>query len=173
MIKMKTQQFKNAGYRFAVLLLLAAALFAPGKSFGNNLVISGLSINQGAKTVTFNISWDHSWRISATPANWDAAWVFVKFRDCSTDANTTQFTHGTVSSVSFSGTTAFEASKTDGTTGIDADNMGVMIRNSVNANSGSVSGTVTLTVSNYPTSGTLDTRVFGAEMVFVPQAAYY
>src|SRR5579859_7102110 len=116
MIKMKTQQYiQKAGYRFAAMLIVIAALFAPGKSFGNNLVISGLSINQGAKTVTFNIAWDHSWRISATPSNWDAAWVFVKFRDCSLDANTTQFTHGTISNVSFSGTTAFESSKADGT----------------------------------------------------------
>src|SRR4051812_21615191 len=116
MIKMKTQQYiQKAGYRLAAMLLIIAAIFAPAKTFSNNLVISSLSVNQGAKTVSFSISWDHSWRISATPANWDAAWVFVKFRDCSSDANTTQFTHGTISNVSFGGTTAFEASKSDGT----------------------------------------------------------
>src|SRR5947208_2895536 len=81
----------RTGYRLVAMLLITAACICPGQLSANNLVISGLSINQGARQVTFNITWDHSWRITATPANWDAAWVFVKFRDCSSDANTTQF----------------------------------------------------------------------------------
>jgi formylglycine-generating enzyme required for sulfatase activity len=30
--------------------------------------------------VKFDVSWDNSWRTSSGPSNWDAAWVFVKFR---------------------------------------------------------------------------------------------
>ena len=30
--------------------------------------------------VQFTVSWENSWRITSGPANWDAAWVFVKFR---------------------------------------------------------------------------------------------
>jgi formylglycine-generating enzyme required for sulfatase activity len=31
-------------------------------------------------SVSFNISWENSWRTSAAPSNWDAAWIFVKYR---------------------------------------------------------------------------------------------
>ena len=30
--------------------------------------------------VEFDLSWNNSWRISSGPANWDAAWVFFKYR---------------------------------------------------------------------------------------------
>ena len=30
--------------------------------------------------VQFSLSWKNSWRVSVGPANWDAAWVFVKFQ---------------------------------------------------------------------------------------------
>jgi formylglycine-generating enzyme required for sulfatase activity len=36
--------------------------------------------NLGTMQVEFDISWNYSWRLSAAPANWDAMWVFVKFR---------------------------------------------------------------------------------------------
>ena len=47
--------------------------------------------------VKFNLSWSNSWRVTAAPANWDAAWVFVKFRVGLNDA--------TFTGVSSSGTT--------------------------------------------------------------------
>ena len=34
----------------------------------------------GTMAVQFDISWNYSWRRSAAPINWDAMWVFVKFR---------------------------------------------------------------------------------------------
>ncbi|MFN5426548.1 MAG: SUMF1/EgtB/PvdO family nonheme iron enzyme, partial [Bacteroidota bacterium] len=30
--------------------------------------------------VNFDLSWDNSWRTTSAPFNWDAAWVFVKYR---------------------------------------------------------------------------------------------
>lgn len=30
--------------------------------------------------IRFDLSWENSWRVSSAPANWDAAWVFVKYR---------------------------------------------------------------------------------------------
>jgi hypothetical protein len=61
----------------------------------NNIVVSntaltGQDINNGPNSalnfalVQFDLSWDNSWR-TANPANWDAAWVFVKFRLGSTN----------------------------------------------------------------------------------------
>src|SRR5688572_26234321 len=81
----------------AVMLIALTALVVPVELFANNISVSGLSFSQGAGTVTFTLSWDHSWRNTSTsPNNWDAAWVFVKWRDCSA-ASSVQFTHGLVS----------------------------------------------------------------------------
>ena len=39
--------------------------------------------------VQFNLSWENSWRTSTGPSNWDAAWVFVKYRVGRTDLKLT------------------------------------------------------------------------------------
>jgi formylglycine-generating enzyme required for sulfatase activity len=62
------------------LLCIASSLFA------NNISVSNISLtgrNTSAQTVLvqFNLSWDNSWRTSTSaPFNWDAAWVFVKYK---------------------------------------------------------------------------------------------
>lgn len=62
-----------------MLFLIA---FIAGNSYANNISIQKVAItdtNRTAKTasIRFNISWDNSWRDAV---NWDAAWIFVKFR---------------------------------------------------------------------------------------------
>ena len=65
------------------LLLLFIAVSST--TIANNLVISNVKLS-GQNTilhyslVNFDISWDNSWRVSSGPSNWDAAWVFVKYR---------------------------------------------------------------------------------------------
>ena len=60
-------------------------------AFANNIQVSNVGIaaqNTSAgvnhpanfSLVQFTVGWENSWRISTGPANWDAAWVFVKFR---------------------------------------------------------------------------------------------
>jgi formylglycine-generating enzyme required for sulfatase activity len=55
-----------------------------GKVKANNIAVSATTLT-GQDTaanftqVQFSISWQNSWRVAAAPANWDAAWVFVKF----------------------------------------------------------------------------------------------
>lgn len=64
---------------FFFLLLLATLLHA------NNITITNISLT-GQSTlahrtyVQFDVSWENSWRTSSEPYNWDAAWVFVKYR---------------------------------------------------------------------------------------------
>ena len=36
--------------------------------------------NAGTFDLAFDITWLKSWRMSDGPSNWDAAWVFVKFK---------------------------------------------------------------------------------------------
>lgn len=46
----------------------------------SNVGITGQNIAQHYSFVKFDLSWENSWRISVGPSNWDAAWVFIKFR---------------------------------------------------------------------------------------------
>lgn len=51
----------------------------------NNIQVSNVSIasqdtiNQTAQ-IQFDVSWENSWRINVGPSNWDAAWIFIKFK---------------------------------------------------------------------------------------------
>jgi formylglycine-generating enzyme required for sulfatase activity len=66
-------------------MLLGPLLYANNIAV-SNVSLTGLNTTAGANHVNnftliqFNLSWENSWRISTGPSNWDAAWVFVKFR---------------------------------------------------------------------------------------------
>jgi hypothetical protein len=53
--------------------------------FANNITVSNPTLTNGSAAdgygfVTFDLSWENSWRLSSGASNWDAAWVFVKYR---------------------------------------------------------------------------------------------
>jgi len=73
-------------YTLALFLLLFA-----GTLRGNNIQVSSLSLNgkdlsaglnnaANSTFVQFDLSWENSWRVNNGAANWDAAWVFIKYR---------------------------------------------------------------------------------------------
>lgn len=166
--------------RFKQILMSCLCLWLlvrPEQASANALNLTNLVVNQAAGTVTFDITWQNSWRVSTVPFNWDAAWTFVKFRTCGA-APSTEWTHGIISTTIGQHTfgAGLEPILSDGTAvGIDAapNNLGVMLRRStdgVYANAAAV--TVTLRITNLPAAGDIDVKVFGLEMVFVPQGAY-
>ncbi|MBP6575052.1 MAG: hypothetical protein KA230_11415 [Flavobacteriales bacterium] len=69
-------------HRFLLLLVL---LLGSGLCRATNVTLGPpmlIDYNEAADyvDVRFNISWQNSWRTSSAPGNWDAAWVFFKFR---------------------------------------------------------------------------------------------
>lgn len=75
------------GLTFGGLTLAGVLLFiSADPAMANGLTVTHMSVihqNTAAKTadVRFDLSWSNSWRAaSLTYTNWDAAWVFVKFR---------------------------------------------------------------------------------------------
>lgn len=46
----------------------------------SNVTTENLDSVNGTVDIKFDITWNNSWRISTGPANWDAAWVFIKFQ---------------------------------------------------------------------------------------------
>ena len=62
--------------------LLGLTLLACASTTANNIQVQNLSLagNTGTSVqVQFDLSWENSWREGGLP-NWDAAWVFVKYR---------------------------------------------------------------------------------------------
>lgn len=77
--------------RYLIVLAVAFLYATHSPLHANNIAVSSITltgqnlsagVNNAANfaLVQFNLSWENSWRFSTGPANWDAAWVFVKFR---------------------------------------------------------------------------------------------
>ena len=76
---------KASKWMYNVMFALAAVLFLPLGLMANNIRIIGtptVAKNADQKTakINFTLAWDNSWKTSK-PANWDAAWIFVKCWD--------------------------------------------------------------------------------------------
>lgn len=80
----------------AVGMLVSCAAWANNLSISAPLLVDH-NTSTGTVDVRFTISWQNSWRTTSAPANWDAAWVFIKFRVGTADPTRT--------GVSSSGTT--------------------------------------------------------------------
>jgi formylglycine-generating enzyme required for sulfatase activity len=66
--------------------LLWMLLFGALKMQANNIQITNVKIAEdnpaaGYAMVEFDLSWENSWRTTLAPDNWDAAWIFVKYRE--------------------------------------------------------------------------------------------
>jgi len=150
--------------------LLPLLLFC-SLSFGlwaNNLQISNVTLTNDS-TLTFSISWENSWRMDGTPPyNHDAVWLFVKKRDCASS----QWSH-----------TDLSVNVGDHTTGspleayIDGKDSssvakGIFIRRKTDGvgNISTVSVSLRM-VGLIP--GQFDFRVFGIEMVNIPEGGFY
>lgn len=163
---------------FTLLTLLFTLAISASALQANNLRVTNVALDQANSTVTFDLAWDNSWRIDGmgTPNHWDAAWVFVKWRECAATP-TTGWTHGLVNPLlpvhNFG---QYEAMGSNGTgVGIDPapNNTGVMLRqNIVGIYPARGASTVTLELANLPATGDFDVRVFGIEMVYVPEGDF-
>lgn len=177
MVKALPKSKSLTGMMYRILLFLSIVLM-PALARANAIQVTNLTVDQASGTVTFDLSWQNSWRVTTVPFNWDAAWVFVKFRECGV-APTTPWSHGVMSTTvgDHSFGSSLEPILSDGSaTGIDAapNNLGVMLRqNTAGIYPNTGPHTITLRVNNLPPTGTdIDVKVFGIEMVFIPEETY-
>ena len=140
--------------------------------FANNLQIISLSTagnNSANKTVLikFDIGWENSWRTTFAPTNWDAAWVFIKYKN----PVTFEWQHATLSTAA-SDHIAGGAS----TVKPSPDGVGAMIYRSTEG-SGTVNFTGTQLMWRYGADGlsspATDITVMGIEMVYAPEGSFY
>lgn len=164
----------NKSLNMKTMKKLLAGLFALAMVMGvqaNNLTITNVNLTGATSTtiqVQYNMFWDNSWR---DLENWDAAWVFVKY---STNGGL-NWAHATLSS-----TGHLPGTSTPGATiHIPQDNTGAFIyRSSVSSGTFSITGqqlqwNFTANGLNQTQASAATIRVFGMEMVYIPQGEYY
>jgi formylglycine-generating enzyme required for sulfatase activity len=171
--------------RTLYLLLVVLMLWATdGSCSGVNVTNTSLGTRDagtGNAPINFDISWDNSWRSTGSgapaPNNWDAAWVFVKFRKNGGDwahasLNDTGHTvpSGASLDVGLVDTSAsFDISTNPG--------VGVFVYRSADG-TGTFSKTGFSLSWKYTQDGvgvndTIDIRVYAIEMVYVNDGAFF
>ena len=150
-------------HKYALICYCLLAL--TGSATANNLRIGTVTktVSGSNHFLQFTISWENSWRITGSPANRDAVWLFVKRRDCSA----VQWVHANLSSQD-SYHTAGSPLFVDAYT----DKKGVMVYRSATG-SGSIDSVSIQLRLDAPPAGDFEYKVFGIEMVYVPTGAFY
>ena len=163
---------------FVLLLLIGARAFSNNLQI-QNLQITGQNTTEHYTMIQFDISWDNSWRISTGPSNWDAAWVFVKYRI----KNQSMWHHATLHYVDGTGTGDGHTVPANAQISSSDDNgsggaYGVFIYRDSDMLQSSVSYAGVQLRWDYSVDGltdkdSVDLCVFGIEMVYVPQGSFY
>lgn len=144
--------------------LIFFCLMAVSLIYGNNITVSNVSLtdqNAAANTtqVQFDLSWENSWRVSFGPSNYDAAWVFVKYR-----VNGNDWEHATISD---DGSVAPAGASLNPT-----DNVGAFIYRSADGSGDNDFRDIQLrwdyTSTGVDANSVVDVQVFAVEMVYVP-----
>jgi hypothetical protein len=148
---------------FLFLLLVAATQMKANNMLVKNVTTTGNNATNKTIQVQFDMSWDNSWRDGI---NWDAAWVFMKYKDANglwqhVQLNTTGFANGT---------------GTANTIQVGSDKVGAFVYRAA-AGTGTFASTTMQLQWNYGLSGLtnvtgLEIRVFAVEMVYVPQGDF-
>jgi formylglycine-generating enzyme required for sulfatase activity len=162
------------GMMLALGLLAAVQPAAANNIAVTNVVLANQRVADNTVDVQFDLSWDNSWR-SAEPAypaytNWDAAWIFVKYRNASGN-----WQHATLSANRADHTCA-----TNSTIDPTSDGTGAFVYRSGSFAGGTVSYPNTRLRWNYAANGlnfaagaVVTVSVYAIEMVYVPQGGFY
>jgi formylglycine-generating enzyme required for sulfatase activity len=155
--------------KFLVSLLIYAGIVT--SALANNIAVTNVSLfNRNTSSdyvsVKFDLTWENSFRTSSGAANWDAAWVFVKYKI----GETGEWKHASLS------TNGAHHSIPSGGTSFQTDATGIFLYRNANGNGTFELDGVELRW-NYGTDGVPDeskiyVKVFAIEMVHVPEGDF-
>lgn len=157
-------------YFFSIIILISIGLNANNIKV-SNVTLTGQDPVNNFTLVQFDLSWENSWRLSSGPANWDAAWVFIKFR-----ADGGSWRHATLNYVNGTAANDGHTQPAGSIIKTASDGKGCFIyRDAVG--SGNVNWTgVQLKWdygSNFVTDeAMIDIEVIAIEMVYIPQGSF-
>lgn len=145
-------------------LALACATLAHANDIRvENVGLANQDVGAGTTEITFDIGWSNSWRLSIGPANYDAAWVFAKFR-----VGSGPWQHATV-------LTSGSAAPAGATLDVYDDRAAMLYRDA--DGSGDVDWDDVVLTWDYDADGVaatdiVDVEVFAIEMVYVPEGGF-
>ena len=168
------------------LVLFSVVVLSASEGACNGIDVTNISLGTrdavtGNAPINFDISWNNSWRSTDPgapgPNNWDAAWVFVKFRKNGGDwahasLNDTGHTvpSGASLDVGLVDTGASFNIATNPAVGVfiyrSADGVGTFSKTGFSLS-------WKYTQNGVGTGDTIDIRVFAIEMVYVPTGAFF
>jgi formylglycine-generating enzyme required for sulfatase activity len=158
-------------FRKIIVVAVVIVLFGALKLKGNNVQITNVEIaftnaSLGYSLVEFDLSLENSWRTTAAPSNWDASWVFVKYRKQSTGI----WEHATLNTSGF-------FAPAGSTVDVTNDGLGAFAYRDVDGTGNVVWADMQLQW-DFAADGVLVTdlveiRVFGVEMVYIPAGDFY
>ena len=177
---------RMCSYVRAFLIILATMLLPLGEGWCSNISIPTQTLGAlsgGSTTVSFDITWTNSWRSTGSgapaPNNWDAAWVFVKFRKNGGDwAHTSLNDTGHSTGSGTAATIAVGYPDTSSSFNIGTNPVtGVFLYRSGDG-VGTFSTTGTSLSWNYSQDGvtgsdSVEIRVFAIEMVYTPAGSFF
>ena len=143
----------------------------------NSPILTDVNSGSGTMAVSFDLSWNYSWRLSSGISNWDAMWVFVKYRK-----NGGDWQHASLANT---GHTAPSGSTIDIGLRDPASSYNISTNPGVGAfiyKSSAGFGTNNFNdvklIWNYAQDGVsqgdpLDVQLYAIHMVYVPQGAFY
>ncbi len=157
------QYYVNYGAAFPnmkTIVLKLLIFLLPLTSVANNLRVWGASVD--GNNINFEIAWDNSWNFSEDNGSYDAVWVFAKGKSPS----------GEWIHIDFETETNHHYSSSPLSANTVNDGKGVFLfsnnTGSYNIPATQVSITTTTNISSFE-----DIRVFGIEMVNIPQGQFY
>ena len=166
---------------FRWFALLAVAIGLSLGTRANNIQVANTTLTgndgtAGTVNVQFDVTWENSWR-GISLNNWDAAWVFVKFRTINGLWQHVQL--GNTGHTAAAGSTIDPGLLTPGTAFNATTNpvMGVFIYRNANG-TGTFAANVTKLNWNYAAQGLsyvdiVDVQVCATEMVYVQPGAFF
>ncbi|MDE6439902.1 MAG: SUMF1/EgtB/PvdO family nonheme iron enzyme, partial [Bacteroidales bacterium] len=188
--------------RWMTLVVATVLLFPFGLSANNIRIIGTPQISKKNKqiaAITFTVAWDNSWR-SSKPANYDAAWIYVKcwdgdqwnhvyLEDTGHTAGNSQLSDYRVTSrdgkkkkypmgIELGKSVVYKKWHIDPDEDSTTGNVGVFLYRKDSLGAGNVVVPGVSLLWNYEDQGfsyddDLVVKVFAVEMVYVPKGAYY
>ena len=159
-------------------MVLMGFLVSVSPSYANNLSVTNVTLgtrDPNAKTVvvTFNVSWQNSWR---NKINFDAAWLTVRLNNAQVSPTHEVLCQITAAGLNPAGTSTGNGSNLQIYVPQDATGAFLQPANTGfvgNINTQNVQLTVNYQGCGFSNSDQIYASVFGLEMVFIPQGSFY
>lgn len=151
---------------FILMVLINVYAIWANQIIVNNVSLENFNESEGWVQIKCNISWQNSWRIDTGPSNWDAAWLFAKYR-----ANGGPWSHVTLTAIHS------ELPDASNTLNVSNDNKGAFVYRATVSNGTNIINNLklgwNLNTDDIDINDTIEVKVFAIEMVYVPEGSYY